>query len=85
MPYIEKESRNYVDPIIEELIEEEPDAGELTYIFYRLLLNYYKSHGGRYAVASQVMGILDCTGKEFYQRKILPYEIQQRIKNGDVS
>lgn len=60
------------------------NAGELNYSITALLLQYLKDCGESYQTHNDIMGVLDSAGKEWYRRKVVPYEERKRVDNGDV-
>lgn len=92
MPYVTKEFREFVDSEIDLLLEklnkikqnhaEGALDGEVNYTITRILDNLYG--GGGYYVFNRAMGVLDCAAREFYRRKIAPYEDKKVLENGDV-
>lgn len=100
MPYIKKEDRAELDPIIDALAEkiveqsmfdkvfehEAAFAGQLNYVFTRLALKVIKLKFGkmRYWIVNTVVGVFQCASAEFYRRAGEPYEDIQILKNGDV-
>jgi hypothetical protein len=87
MPYIRKELRDIVDYRIKSLVEIIPSDpsgvdGIVNYVVTRIIDEIYG--GGGYAVYNRAMGVLDCIAKEFYRRKVAPYEDKKIEENGDV-
>jgi len=92
MPYVTKEFIEFVDSEIALLLEklnkikqnhtEGALDGEVNYTMTRILDNLYG--GGGYYVFNRAMGILDCVAREFYRRKVVPYEDEKCGINGDV-
>lgn len=88
MPYISREERRELDPLIDELIKVlkksplEKIDGRLNYVIYRLLINLYEP---RYFNYNRAMGVLTCVSQEFYRRKISPYEDQKIKESGDIT
>lgn len=56
--------------------------GIMNYVITRLTLNVYGVGG--YAIFNRAMGVLDCVAREFYRRKVAPYEDKKIKENGDV-
>jgi hypothetical protein len=87
MPYIEKQFRDKIDPLLDPLLKFMKDMpisgrdGDLAYIFYKLLDNSYQ---GSFSSYNSGMGVLSSVGQEFYRRKIAPYENSKIESNGDV-
>jgi len=86
MPYIKKETREFLDPEIEALITRLNNGffvdGNINYVITRIIDALYGSGG--YAVYNRAMGVLDCVAKEFYRRQVAPYEDVKIKENGDV-
>ncbi len=88
MPYIKKEQRNELDPIIEILrskLSSETDVavGQLNYITTKLGWHVMR-RGVRYHKINAVIGALECSKLELYRRIAGPYEDQKIAENGDV-
>ena len=56
--------------------------GEVNYTMTRILDALYGMGG--YYVFNRAMGVIDCVGREFYRRKVSPYEDKKIQENGDV-
>ena len=56
--------------------------GEVNYTITRILDALYGMGG--YYVFNRAMGVVDCVGREFYRRKVAPYEDEKVLENGDV-
>ena len=97
MPYIKKEDRVPLDPLIDELaqkIVERADlagneaafAGVLNYTCTRLAMKVIKLKFGqiRYWVVATTTGVFKNIADEFYRRMGVPYEDIQIAKSGDV-
>lgn len=89
MPYIDKESRSALSPGIAQLLDElgkveDPlvKAGSLNYVITKLLLGAFPVR--RYGLMALVDGILAGVGREYYRRRMVPYEIKKIEENGDV-
>ena len=86
MPYIQKELRKPVDPAIEELASKlSPYAcrdGMLNYAITRLLNLLYPTD--KYSEFNEALGVLDAAAREFYRRRVAPYEDKKIKENGDV-
>lgn len=88
MPYVKQEIRSLVDQEIHNLekklatINEDQRDGSMNYTITRLV-DYFYGMGG-YAVFNRAMGIIDCVGREFYRRRVAPYEDKTKNRNGDV-
>jgi hypothetical protein len=97
MPYIHKNDRVPLDPLIDRLAEEivaqakaqnyeAAFAGLLNYTCTRLALKVIKLQFGtlRYWAIATVTGVFKNIADEFYRRLGVPYEDKQITKNGDV-
>jgi len=86
MPYITVEARKALDPEIDGLIgklsRDVVVDGEVNYTITRIIDALYG--GGGYAVFNRAMGVIDCVAREFYRRKVTPYEDSKIVENGDV-
>lgn len=84
MPYIKKEARELLDPEIDALIARLRNVidGNVNYTITRLIDALYGQGG--YAVYNRAMGVLDCVAREFYRRRVAPYEDEKIEENGDV-
>lgn len=87
MPYISREERKRLDPIIEQLLrmlgESGPERldGQLNYVVSKLLLGLYPP---RYYNYNRAMGVLACISHEFYRRFVASYEDEKIRENGDI-
>lgn len=87
MPYIEKDRRNVLDPLIADLVKELKKAptqnldGELNYVITKLLKSNYEL---RYYALNRAMGLLECAKQEFYRTVVGPYEEEKRKERGDI-
>lgn len=97
MPYIPKEERAKLDPLIDDLAEkivaqakecghEASYAGILNYTCTRLAMQVIKLQFGkiRYWIIATTVGTFQNIADEFYRRIASPYEDKQIKKNGDV-
>lgn len=93
MPYIKQESRDQLDPAIEDLLialmkrtvngmQVLPSPGDYNYIITTLLDMGYKNT--TYETVNTVIGILECVKQEYYRRVAAPYEDMKMQLNGDV-
>jgi len=92
MPYIDKEKRDQLDPLIEELAKvltqntlNGPSQGDYNYVITKLIHNYIEDCGLRYIHLNNAVGILECAKAEFIRTVVSPYEDEKRISNGCVS
>jgi hypothetical protein len=87
LPYITKEERTKIDPLLNPLLEfmkMNPISGrdgDIAYIIYKLLDVCYQDHFSAY---NSAMDVLSSIGQEFYRRKIITYEEYKKMENGDV-
>lgn len=85
MPYITKERKDLLGPKIDVItFDMSLTVGDLTYIFYKLALNYIKQKGESFKSFAEVVSALECAKMEFYRRKVVPYENEKIRINGDV-
>jgi hypothetical protein len=88
MPYIKKEYREKLDPMIDALIGELRKApieeldGQVNYVIFRLLLHLYPP---RYFNYNRAIGVLSCVIQEFYRRHVAPYEDKKISETGDIT
>jgi hypothetical protein len=59
------------------------DIGELTYVLYRICLNYWK-RSRDYQSAAEIVGALGNTAHELYAQHFAAHEALKRQENGDV-
>lgn len=84
MPYIDKDSRENVDPPINILSEEINTVGKLNYCITRLCLKFLKKSNISYLTLNEIIGVLECAKLEFYRRMLSIYEDKKIKENGDV-
>lgn len=97
MPYIDdKGLREFLDSSIFRITDKAKDPGAIVYTFYKTLKVWVKTRqnndsampklfrGHKFYLFCWAMGILVCTGLEFYRRVISPYEDKQKERYGDV-
>ena len=89
MPYIEKKTREVVDPSNElPVIGDQCDGpGELNFAICRLITGYLGTNvGGRpgYSDWNEVIGVLSCIQLEINRRFLGPLEETKQSINGDV-
>jgi hypothetical protein len=93
MPYIKKEERKNLDPIVDNLVDQiiSQDgmginfAGMLNYVVTRTILQWIKKTGGiRYFKIALITGALKNIADEFYRKNAIPYEDEKIEENGDV-
>lgn len=91
MPYITKDKREVLDPVIDDLItalrglqSDDPQdntEGNLNYVLARILDRMYVAD---YKEINNALGMLLATALEYYRRVAAPYEDQKRFDNDDV-
>lgn len=88
MPYIKREKRGELDPLIKQLVDklsrepvEEVD-GQLNYVIFKLILGVYKPP--RYFNYNRAMGVLASVMQEFYRRVVAAYEDKKMSEEGDI-
>ena len=100
MPYIVKQQREHLDPIIHRLstlIREAASkhdmppsnddlVGVINYTVTRVVMKAFNVKRGqlRYAQVNAIVGVLKCVSDEFYRRLAADYEIAKEQDNGDV-
>ncbi len=90
MPYLDKGTKNYIQPELDSLFKKmtpenfDQSAGTLNYIFTMLALNYIKDKGLSYQTTNDIEGALQSCSKEFYRRVTSIYEDKKISMNGDV-
>jgi len=89
MPYIAENLRGEINEKVDELVlilreleVRAPIDGVVNYTLTRIVDEMYG--GGGYSVFNRALGVLDCAAREFYRRKVAPYEDQKMAENGDV-
>jgi len=79
MPYVDQDTRERLDE------DEFPlNAGELNYLFTKLIIGYIASKGESYQTYSDIIGALEGAKLELYRRKIGLYEDKKINEDGDV-
>ena len=84
MPYINKERRVDLDPLIVPLAGELDTEGELNYVLTMLVLSYIGEKGISYKTYNAAMGVLECSKQEIYRRWVAAYEDKKIEENGDI-
>ena len=94
MPYIKQNTRDQLDPAIDQLIKTLADLqldnlegtnnteGNLNYIISKILSDVY-AHPLSYRNINDAVGMLECCKMELY-RRLAFYEDQKIVENGDV-
>lgn len=86
MPYLKPADRKKLDKTIDDLaalIDAGHRAGQLNYIFNRLMLAVLGE--GKYNDCNEVIGALECAKQEFYRRKVAKLEDAKVKENGDLA
>jgi hypothetical protein len=94
MPYIKQEDREKFNEIpfdgvgkifpLREIGELCNNAGDLNFAITMILQHYIEKKGESYAVHNEIMGMLDCCAKEWYRKRVGPYENEKIEENGDL-
>ena len=89
MPYIKQEDRAQYAPLVmalADMLKRLPDqmdrAGHTNYVITTLLLDAFPDR--KYATMALVDGIISNVGREYYRRRVAPYEDEKILENGDV-
>lgn len=90
MPYIKTEDRTKYDDLIEEVVDvltehgfKSCDVGDLNYFISQVVWKLFDANK-KYKTANDLAGVLACVDKEFYRRKVSPYEDEKIEQNGDL-
>jgi hypothetical protein len=87
MPYItqqrREELREPLDNFLKELSTRDLSAGDLNYMISKIVWCEYNKNKG-YTQANSLLGVLDGVTREFYRRKVAPYEDAKIKENGDI-
>jgi hypothetical protein len=59
-------------------------AGDLNYIFTKIINHYMNRKGEKYQHYNDVIGALEACKLELYRRRVAPYEDKKITENGDV-
>jgi len=84
MPYIKKVFRDSLDSHLTKLSEEIINKGDYTYCIYKLASLILKIKGINYDNLSALRSSMDDASFEWYRRKMITYEDQKIIENGDI-
>lgn len=93
MPYINKDKRAGIDPILRAFLMDigEMEEGEFVYVVYQMML-WQARHGGitsklpaDWTTASHVVGNVECAKQEFYRHIVGPYEDKKIVENTDIN
>lgn len=83
MPYIDKNTREFISDLIDFDNLMIADCGELNYMLTKICINYMDNHGVSYQTCNDIVGALDNAKDEFRRRIQHPYETIKMEKNGD--
>ena len=67
----------------ESKLEEKCSSGTLNYIVTKVVKRFL-GENPNYERYNAAIGVLECAKLELYRRKIIGYEIDKQIENGDV-
>ena len=81
MPYIKNETRERFEWAFP---NPATNAGELNYLFTRVINDYLSTHELKYTIINDVVGALEGAKLEFYRRVAVPYEQKKIEENGDL-
>jgi hypothetical protein len=84
MPYIKQEERRQYDAAIDELSSQLFTIGQLTYVLYKLCLEYVNRNEVCYKNYAAILGALTATIQEFYRKEVSEYEDEKELENGRV-
>jgi len=85
MPYIKQKDRDKFTDLENELLFAVPsNAGELNYLFSRIVTLYIKKKSQNYQAYNDLIGALEGAKLELYRRGIALYEDQKIEENGDL-
>lgn len=88
MPYIPQDRRtwlryNGLDPKNNAAYFSTETPGELNYYISGLIWELFDRNPS-YTRANDLLGVLDAVAREFYRRKVVPYENKKMKEHGDV-
>jgi len=88
MPYIKKEERDKLSPILDPIIAGLNDGmdftpGELNYFISKIIWTIFDNNQS-YTKANTLVGVLECVKQEFIRRKVNIYETNKMMENGDI-
>jgi len=85
IPYIKSRERERLSEISELILKTKIDtAGNLQYLIALLTKSFMTDKEKKYQDHNDVMGALDGAAREYYRRKVAPYEQEKINENGDV-
>ena len=85
MPYITKDRRKKIDKVLDRVIFNKLDDGELNYTITKICHCFVKDKRIKYFSLVRVMGCLICVMFELYRMVAAPYEDKKRMENGPIS
>jgi hypothetical protein len=85
MPYIKRQKRKELDPLIDDLTNSLSSVGDYNYAITRLLHSYIVYNGLCYSTLNNAMGVVECAKQELYRTVIAPYEDDKCEENGAIS
>jgi Domain of unknown function (DUF6899) len=87
MPYIAQDNRKIYDSRLKDIValvrSGSNGPGDLNYCFSRIVWSIFDA-APSYTAANTLLGVLEAVQKEFYRRKVVPYEDSKMIQNGDL-
>jgi hypothetical protein len=86
MPYIKKERRKDLNPLMKRLKAELASAneGDLNYVITSLVHAWIQGDAENYTAYNAAIGALECAKLELYRRRVAAYEDEKIKENGDV-
>ena len=86
MPYIEEKDRPQYEADIKSLIKRlnGKPIGHINYVFSKIIWTLFDKNRS-YTFGNGLIGMLACTAKEFYRRKLAEYEDEKIEENGDLT
>jgi len=85
MPYIKQDRRKEIDSMMKTLNTQIFSAGELNYIFTRIIHRQISFCTKSYSMINSMIGVLECCKLELYRKIAAPYEQKKLMENGPVS
>lgn len=82
MPYIDKENRTLILPIVDVLMDSITNEGDLNYTITLLCKMFANEHGIKYSTYNTIVGVLECVKQEFYRMDVSRYEDIKIKENG---
>lgn len=85
MPYIENSERLQYNDDVDVLVRklDGQPVGHVNYVISRLIWKLFFKRES-YTLGNNLIGVLECVGKEFYRRHLSKYEDKKIVENGDV-